>query len=97
MIFAPIVVNGEDSLTLIAKLGRLMLKFNCVKKSSIKNADTTHYVFDNLYAIRNTLQFYSGVSCYNRLLVANDKIKAKPVEQSNELFKTPQSVYEPNF
>jgi hypothetical protein len=55
MIFAPIVVNGEDSLTLIAKLGRLMLKFNCVKKSSIKNADTTHYVFDNLYAIRNTL------------------------------------------
>jgi hypothetical protein len=55
MIFAPIVVDGEDSLTLIAKLGRLMLKFNCVKKSSIKNADTTHYVFDNLYAIRNTL------------------------------------------
>jgi hypothetical protein len=55
MIFAPIIVGGQRSLTLIAKLGRLMLKFNCVKKSSIKNADTEHYVYDNLYAIKNTL------------------------------------------
>jgi hypothetical protein len=55
MIFAPIIVGGQKSLTLIAKLGRLMLKFNCVKKSSIKNADTEHYVYDNLYAIKNTL------------------------------------------
>jgi hypothetical protein len=89
MIFAPIFVDGQESMTLVAKLGRLMLKFNCVKKSSIKNADTEHYVYDNLYAIRNTLQFYPGISCYNRLLVANEKLKAKPVEQSNELFKTP--------
>jgi hypothetical protein len=64
MIFAPIVVNGETSLTLIAKLGRLMLKFNHIRASSIKKADTTRYVFDNLYAIRNTLQFYPNISCY---------------------------------
>jgi hypothetical protein len=55
MVFAPVFLEtGADSMTLISKLGRLMLMFNAIRKSSIKT-NVNDYVFENLMARRNSL------------------------------------------
>ncbi len=51
MIFAPVMVNDKVTYTLIAKLGRLLLKFNKVKASSLQNVSTKDYIVSNLKAI----------------------------------------------
>lgn len=94
MIFAPVQLGHLQSLTLIAKPARLMLKFNGVARSSITTT-VEEYVYQNLVAIKNTLQFYPKISCYHNLLAVckYDKRESDKVE----LFKTPKHTFRPNF
>lgn len=86
--------DGAQTFTMIAKLGRIMTKFNKVKKSAITTT-TRSYVYDNLYAIRNTLQFYPGLKCYHKYLYDNKGLT--PARNSKICpFKTPKILLTPD-
>lgn len=99
MIFAPTTTAIEgfgfaESLTLIAKLGRLMLKFNKVAKHALVQYKTVdEYVTDNIHAIRNTLQFYPGISCMQSKLQSK-ALGLKQLYDFNMKHKTPDIICE---
>jgi hypothetical protein len=91
------MIGQEPSLTMIAKLGRLCLKFNKVKKSAIKTT-VNDYIRSNVVAIENTLGFYPGLHCFQYHLIRGKSARfAKKniaVERDwNQLIKTPRVVY----
>jgi hypothetical protein len=97
MVFAPVVRDGESSLTMIGKLGKLMTKFHAIRKTAIKTT-VDDFIYDNLYAIQNTIQFYDGISCYSRKLAEHGGDKPTDVDYDfNYRFKTPKSVLTPDY
>lgn len=65
--------------------------FNGVKASSIKTS-VGDFVYDNLYARRNTMQFYLGVTSFVNHLAQNPTKKVGAVAIDNYRFKTPKNV-----